>query len=78
MVSVKGLGHGKGYLYPHDFPHGLVKQQYLPDRLKDKTYYSPTENGREIRIKEWVGKNQKLEGLNYGKGKSIGGHQWWC
>ncbi|MEE0776209.1 MAG: replication-associated recombination protein A [Bacillota bacterium] len=52
----KGLGHGKGYLYPHNFPYGLVKQQYLPDRLKDKTYYRPTENGRESRIKEWLEK----------------------
>ena len=59
---VKGLGHGKGYLYPHNFPHGLVKQQYLPDRLKDKTYYSPTENGREIRIKEWLEKIRNWKG----------------
>lgn len=38
-------GHGV-YKYPHDFG-GYVKQQYLPDELKDKTYYIPKQNGRE-------------------------------
>lgn len=38
-------GHGK-YKYPHDFG-GYVKQQYLPDELKNKIYYIPKENGRE-------------------------------
>lgn len=33
------LGHGQGYLYPHDFPGHYVKQQYLPDILKDKKYF---------------------------------------
>ncbi len=34
------------YKYPHDFG-GYVKQQYLPDKLKDKVYYKPSNNGRE-------------------------------
>lgn len=34
------------YKYPHDFG-GYVKQQYMPDKLKDKIYYVPSENGRE-------------------------------
>ena len=38
-------GHGV-YKYPHEFG-GYVKQQYLPDELKDKIYYFPKENGRE-------------------------------
>ena len=38
-------GHGK-YKYPHDYG-GYVKQQYLPNSLKDKIYYRPSENGRE-------------------------------
>ena len=36
----------KNYLYPHDFG-GWVKQQYLPDELKDRVYYTPSENGFE-------------------------------
>lgn len=34
------------YKYPHDFG-GYIKQQYLPDKLKDKIYYEPSQNGRE-------------------------------
>ena len=38
-------GHGK-YKYPHDYG-GYVKQQYMPDSLKDRVYYQPSSNGRE-------------------------------
>ncbi len=38
-------GHGR-YKYPHDFG-GYCKQQYLPDKIKDRIYYQPSENGRE-------------------------------
>jgi putative ATPase len=46
------LGHGKGYKYAHDYPGHYVRQQYLPDELKDRQYYNPTENGVEKKIKE--------------------------
>lgn len=39
------------YLYPHDFG-GWVKQQYLPDSLKDRVYYTPTENGYERQVRQ--------------------------
>lgn len=38
---------GQFYLYPHNFPHHWVRQQYLPDPLKDKVYYVPGENKNE-------------------------------
>ncbi|MBP3039380.1 replication-associated recombination protein A [Bacillaceae bacterium Marseille-Q3522] len=51
--GAKALGH-TGYKYPHDFPvgnfGGWVKQQYLPDKLKDKKYYHPIEAGEERRL----------------------------
>ena len=51
------LGHGKGYLYPHDFPGHFVTQEYLPGGTKSQTYYEPTEQGFEQtiqeRMKEW-------------------------
>lgn len=53
--SYKGaarLGHGKGYLYPHDYPGHYVPQQYLPDNLVGKIYYEPQENSSEMAIKE--------------------------
>lgn len=40
-----------GYKYPHDYG-GWVKQQYLPDEIKDAVFYEPTENGFEKEIKE--------------------------
>lgn len=47
-----GLNHGEGYKYAHDHPGHYVRQQYLPDELKDRRYYNPTENGVEKKIKE--------------------------
>ena len=40
------LGHGNGYLYPHDFG-GWVEQEYMPSELKGHVYYSPGKNGME-------------------------------
>ncbi|MEG1500095.1 MAG: replication-associated recombination protein A, partial [Clostridia bacterium] len=39
------------YKYPHDFG-GYVKQQYLPNSLKDKKYYIPSNNGKEKTMKK--------------------------
>lgn len=44
------MGHGIGYKYAHDYPEHYVKQQYLPDVLKDSTFYEPTEIGYEKKI----------------------------
>lgn len=41
------LGHGVEYIYPHDIPEGVARQQYLPDELRDRTYYRPTHRGAE-------------------------------
>ena len=49
---MKSHGIGVGYLYPHDFEGGDVKQQYLPDELKDRRYYVPTDQGYEAIIGE--------------------------
>jgi putative ATPase len=50
------LGHGKGYKYPHDFPGGYVKQNYLPDNMAGRVFYEPSENGHERVIKENMNK----------------------
>lgn len=52
--GAKNLGHGIGYQYAHDYPEHYVKQQYLPDEIKDITFYEPTENGHEKEIKEYL------------------------
>jgi putative ATPase len=46
------LGHGEGYKYAHDFAGHYVRQQYLPDELKGRVYYRPSENGVEKKIGE--------------------------
>ncbi len=43
----KQLGHGQGYKYAHDAPHGVATQQYPPDDIVGKDYYQPTANGAE-------------------------------
>lgn len=43
----KQLGHGVGYKYAHDAPHGVAAQQYPPDDLVGRDYYQPTANGAE-------------------------------
>ena len=45
------LGHGIGYKYAHDYPNHDVKQQYLPDEIKDAVFYEASDNGYEQTIK---------------------------
>lgn len=44
--GAKTLGRGIDYLYPHDYENGWVKQQYLPDNIKNKVYYTPKKTGK--------------------------------
>ncbi|WP_433743355.1 replication-associated recombination protein A [Falsibacillus pallidus] len=44
--GAKELGRGIDYQYPHDYENGWVKQQYLPDKLKNKKYYKPKKTGK--------------------------------
>jgi putative ATPase len=63
--GAKRLGHGKGYAYPHDDALGVVEQQYLPDPLRDRVYYSPTEHGWEREISSRI---EKLRRITRGEG----------
>ncbi|MBI5492837.1 MAG: replication-associated recombination protein A [Deltaproteobacteria bacterium] len=56
---MKGLGYGKGYKYPHSFKGAVVEQQYLPDKLKGKRYYKPSDRGYEKEIAERLKKTLK-------------------
>jgi putative ATPase len=44
--GAKKLGRGIDYLYPHNYENGWVRQQYLPDRIKNKQYYQPKKTGK--------------------------------
>jgi putative ATPase len=52
----RSLGHGKGYLYPHDDPRGVVTQRYAPDDVAGREYYRPTGHGAERALAERVAK----------------------
>jgi len=48
---MKDLGYGRGYVYAHDTKEKMAAMRCLPDALKDRTYYHPTEQGLEARYK---------------------------
>lgn len=48
--DAKGLGHGAGYQYPHQFPGHHIGQQYLPNALLGMTFYSPSDQGYEAEV----------------------------
>src|SRR5512132_1937700 len=54
---MKGLGYGRGYQYAHDAPGARVDQEHLPEALRDRRYYRPTDRGLEAelarRLAEW-------------------------
>ncbi|MDD6155380.1 MAG: replication-associated recombination protein A [Eubacteriales bacterium] len=62
---MKDLDYGKGYMYAHDYEGHITAMQCLPDSLKDREYYVPSEQGNEARykarleqIKEWKKKHR--------------------
>ena len=57
---MKDIGYGKGYQYAHDFEGAYIPQDYLPDKLKGKTYYRPTDRGYEKIIRERIEQWRKL------------------
>jgi len=49
---MRRIGYGQGYKYAHDYEEAQVEQQNLPDAIKDRTYYHPTDRGYEKTVKE--------------------------
>ncbi|MDR1833038.1 MAG: replication-associated recombination protein A [Propionibacteriaceae bacterium] len=58
--SAQRYGHGVGYQYAHNFPHGIARQQYLPDELEGAEYYVPTDHGQEAAVAERLGAINEL------------------
>ncbi|ASJ52902.1 AAA family ATPase [Brevibacillus formosus] len=54
------LGHGQGYLYPHNYPYGYVPQQYLPDGV-NYSFYQPKDHGYERHIRRFQEERQKMD-----------------
>ncbi len=56
---MKKLGYGQGYLYPHNYPGGWVEQEYLPKKIRTRTFYRPTERGFEREIRKRMAARRK-------------------
>jgi len=62
------LAHGESYKFPHDFPGAVVEQQYLPDILKGRAYYTPSTHGRES---SWGDRYRRLRAFLRGESLNV-------
>ena len=69
LVQSKNLGYGRDYQYAHDVEGKVADMQSLPDNLRDRTYYHPTDQGIEKRIRERMGEIRKLRQPKSGRTK---------
>jgi putative ATPase len=69
---MKGLGYGKGYEYAHDTAGKVANMQCLPNNLRDRIYYRPTNEGIEKRIRERLEEIKRLRSpaANTGSGRA--------
>ena len=58
IEEMKDHGYSLGYKYAHDYNGNYIEQQYLPDIIKDKIYFKPTQNGDEGKLTEWMKKRK--------------------
>lgn len=59
--DAEGFGHGSGYLYPHAYKDHWVAQQYLPDALMGRVFYTPSTQGYEGKIRDEVLSRRELQ-----------------
>ncbi|WP_432498459.1 replication-associated recombination protein A [Kineococcus auxinigenes] len=59
-AGAKRLGHGGGYVYPHDTPAGVTAQQHAPDELVGREYYTPTDRGFEAQLRERLARLRRI------------------
>jgi putative ATPase len=57
---MKGLGYARGYQYAHDLESKVANMQCLPDNLREREYYAPTNEGVERRIRERMEEIKRL------------------
>ena len=71
---MKDLGYGAGYRYDPDWSGGVAPQTYLPDRLKDRRFYDPTESGMERQIGSRLQRARELRAAEDAKKGQGGGN----
>ena len=71
--DAEGFGHGAGYLYPHAYRDHWVAQQYLPDTLVGRVFYTPSTQGYEAKIREDVLARREVQIATILEGQNIAG-----
>lgn len=61
---MKELGYGEAYLYAHDFTNNFVEQEFLPESIKETTFYEPGDNARERELRQFL-KNRWKDKYGY-------------
>jgi putative ATPase len=61
---MKQMGYGEGYRYPHDYPDGQVRQEYFPEKMKQKVFYRPSNRAFEREIRSKMIEQHKLKSRN--------------
>jgi putative ATPase len=61
---MKSMGYGKGYVYAHDDQRRAQKLDYLPDALRGRVYYEPSEQGTEAQLRKHL---EKIRGASDSK-----------
>jgi putative ATPase len=59
--DAQDFGHGQGYQYPHAYREHWVAQQYLPENLRGKVFYQPSDSGYESAIRDRVASNREAQ-----------------
>ncbi|MFQ6105060.1 MAG: replication-associated recombination protein A, partial [Candidatus Glassbacteria bacterium] len=65
---MKRLGYGKGYKYPHDYPGHIANEDYLPEKLRERKFYTPDGQGLEKELERRLAEIERRR-----KGKKKGG-----
>lgn len=69
-AGARDMGHGDGYLYPHDYPGHYVPQRYVPDNVQGRRFYEPADQGYETvlrqRLEAWRARGGPAEGRDRG------------
>lgn len=55
------LGHGRDYLYPHQYPEHFIEQQYLPDALRGTFFFKPSDQGYELEVQDRLERWRKAQ-----------------
>ena len=68
-AGAQRIGHGKGYVYPHDQPTGVAEQEYAPQDIAERRYYAPGDHGAE---RELAARLERLRAIVHGADPGTG------